>query len=97
MSLKTFLCACLVLIVFEGAAAADPKPERIDGSPLWPVHYYTPQAGRKLEGVVIAISDRGGWDDAAAALAKHLTENVTWRFWRAMSRRTCPSTNTVRP
>jgi type IV secretory pathway VirJ component len=75
VSFKTFLCACLVLIVFEGAAAADPKPERIDGSPLWPVHYYTPQAGRKLEGVVIAISDRGGWDDAAAALAKHLTEN----------------------
>lgn len=55
--------------------AADIKPTRVDGSPLWPVHYYTPPDGKPLEGLFIVISDNQGWDDAATAMAQHLAEN----------------------
>ncbi len=72
---NSICCALLILIMTGRGLAADPKPERVDGAPLWPVHYYAPPAGRKVEGLVIAISDRDGWDDAASALARRLTDN----------------------
>lgn len=56
------------------AQAAEFKPTRIDGSPLWPVHYYAPPEGKKTDGLVIMISDNQGWDAAAAALARHLAD-----------------------
>ncbi|HEX4506416.1 MAG TPA: AcvB/VirJ family lysyl-phosphatidylglycerol hydrolase [Alphaproteobacteria bacterium] len=48
------------------------KPTRVDGSPLYPIHYYAPPEGKTPDGFVIVISDNQGWDDAAAALAQHL-------------------------
>ena len=50
------------------------KPTRVDGSPLYPIHYYAPPEGKALRGFVIVISDNHGWDDAATALAKHLVD-----------------------
>ncbi len=67
--------ALLGLLVPSVALSAELKPERIDGSPLWPVHYYTPAPAHKIEGLVIMISDRQGWDARATALARHLTES----------------------
>ncbi len=52
----------------------DYKPTRIDGSPLYPVHYSAPQAGKKINGLIIMISDNAGWDAASAALARHLAD-----------------------
>ncbi|HTJ64247.1 MAG TPA: AcvB/VirJ family lysyl-phosphatidylglycerol hydrolase [Alphaproteobacteria bacterium] len=66
------LCAALS---FGAFAAPDFKPTRIDGSPLWPVHYFAPADPAKITGLVILISDNQGWDDAASALAEHLTQS----------------------
>jgi type IV secretory pathway VirJ component len=48
------------------------KPTRVDGSPLYPIHYYAPPESKAPQGFVIVISDNQGWDDAATALAQHL-------------------------
>jgi type IV secretory pathway VirJ component len=53
----------------------DYKPTRVDGSPLYPVHYVAPVAGKKINGLVIMISDNAGWDDESSALARHLADN----------------------
>jgi type IV secretory pathway VirJ component len=50
------------------------KPVRVNGEPLWPVHYVAPSAGKKINGLIIMISDNAGWDDASAALARHLAD-----------------------
>ena len=56
--------------------AAELKPERVDGAPLWPVHYFAPPAGgTKIDGLIVLISDRRGWDDAAEAMARRLTQS----------------------
>jgi type IV secretory pathway VirJ component len=70
-------CFCVALSLFLGLAQAGWageafKPTRVDGSPLYPVHYYAPPAGTTLDGLVILISDNQGWDAAATALAQHL-------------------------
>jgi type IV secretory pathway VirJ component len=63
----------LVLCLAQTANAGEAlKPTRVDGSPLYPVHYYVPPAGKVLNGLVILISDNQGWDDAATAMAQHL-------------------------
>jgi len=69
-----FACVLLslVLCVAQAGWAADFKPTRVDGSPLWPVHYYAPPEGKAIDGLVILISDNQGWDDAATAMARHL-------------------------
>ena len=55
-----------------GRAGEAFKPTRVDGSPLYPIHYYAPPEGKALQGFVIVVSDNQGWDDAATALAQHL-------------------------
>jgi type IV secretory pathway VirJ component len=70
-----FFCAVLALVLGvagTGRAGEAFKPTRVDGSPLYPIHYYAPPAGQPLDGFVIVISDIQGWDDAATALAQHL-------------------------
>jgi type IV secretory pathway VirJ component len=62
----------LALCLAQPGHAADFKPTRVDGSPLWPVHYYTPPDGKAIDGLVILISDNQGWDAAATAVAQHL-------------------------
>jgi len=62
----------LALCVVQTGWAAEFKPTRVDGSPLWPVHYYTPPEGKAIDGLVILISDNQGWDAAATAMAQHL-------------------------
>ncbi|MDB5397459.1 MAG: hypothetical protein JWM91_4965 [Rhodospirillales bacterium] len=57
------------------ARAVEFKPTRIDGSPLGPVHYYAPAGGKKIDGLVIVISDNQGWDAAATTVAQHLTQS----------------------
>jgi type IV secretory pathway VirJ component len=75
--MRSISVALLCGVFAAGAAcAADIKPERIDGSPLGPVHYYAPPQGHKIDGLVIVISDRQGWDAAATALAQHLTQDA---------------------
>ena len=70
------MCAALLTAMAGApAGAVEFKPTRVDGSPLWPVHYYTPPDGRSIDGLVIVISDNQGWDDAAAAMAQHLAGN----------------------
>ncbi len=69
------VCVALSLalcLAQTGQAGEAFKPTRVDGSPLWPVHYYTPPDGKAIDGLVILISDNQGWDDAATALAQHL-------------------------
>jgi type IV secretory pathway VirJ component len=68
-------CAVLVLVLGvcgTGRAGEAFKPTRVDGSPLYPIHYYAPPDGKPLDGFVIVISDNQGWDEAATALARHL-------------------------
>ena len=68
-------CAVLALVLGiagTGRAGEAFKPTRVDGSPLYPIHYYAPPEGKTLDGFVIVISDNQGWDDAATALAQHL-------------------------
>jgi len=73
-------CAVLALVLCvagTGRAGEAFKPTRVDGSPLYPIHYYAPPEGKPPEimaqgGFVILISDNQGWDDAATALAQHL-------------------------
>ncbi len=50
-------------------------PQRIDGSPLGPVHYYTPAQGKKIDGLAIVISGGKGWDDVAIQAARRLTDD----------------------
>lgn len=71
--IQSVLCAVLAGLLAATATAANLQPER-GGAPLWPVHYFTPQ-DRKIDGLVIMISDRQGWDDAATAVAEHLTRD----------------------
>jgi type IV secretory pathway VirJ component len=52
----------------------DYKPTRIDGSVLYPIHYVAPQAGKKVNGLIILITDSAGWDDESSALARHLAD-----------------------
>jgi type IV secretory pathway VirJ component len=66
---SVLLCAPLVAPVSSAAAL---QPQRFDGNPLGPIHYYAPQ-NRGIDGLVIMVSDRQGWDDNASALAEHLT------------------------
>jgi len=74
--IQTLGLALLVgVLAIQPALAAELKPTRVDGSPLWPVHYYAPDHGQKIEGLVIMISDRQGWDAAATAMAQHLTHS----------------------
>jgi type IV secretory pathway VirJ component len=73
--IRTFCAAALIALSMSHAAGAvEFKPVRVDGSPLWPVHYYAPPEGKTIEGLTIVISDDRGWDDAATKLARHLTE-----------------------
>jgi type IV secretory pathway VirJ component len=66
----------LVLCLAQTASAGEAfKPTRVDGSPLYPVHYYAPPDGKALDGLVILISDNQGWDDAPTAMARHLAGN----------------------
>ncbi len=69
-----FVCVVLSLVCMaQGAGAGEAlKPTRVDGSPLYPIHYYAPPAGKPLDGFVIIISDKQGWDESATALAQHL-------------------------
>jgi type IV secretory pathway VirJ component len=70
------VCLAMVAALLSAAGhAAELKPTRVDGSPLWPVHYYTPPDGKPIEGLFIVISDNQGWDDAATAMAQHLAGN----------------------
>ncbi len=71
------LCAVALfaLSAVQPLAAAEFKPTRIDGSPLWPVHHYAPAEGKKIDGLVIVISGNQGWDAAATLLAEHLTQS----------------------
>ncbi len=69
------LVAALLLCCSPPVFSAEFKPTRVDNSPLWPIHYYTPTDAKKISGLVIVISDNQGWDAAAAALADHLTES----------------------
>ena len=74
--IRSFGAAALIaLSVVHAAQAVEFKPTRVDGSPLWPVHYYSPADDKKIEGLTIVISDEKGWDTAATALAQHLTES----------------------
>ncbi len=66
--------ALLAITVIQSAGAADFKPTRVNGAPLWPVHYYTPPPGKTTDGLTILISDNQGWDDAAEAMARHLAD-----------------------
>ena len=73
-----FVCVVLslVLCLARTADAGEAfKPTRVDGSPLYPVHYYTPPNGKKVDGLVILISDNQGWDDVATTMALHLAGN----------------------
>lgn len=70
------LVLCVSPLCVSGAAGAvEFKPTRIDGSPLGPVHYYAPPDAKKIDGLVIVISDNQGWDAAATAVAQHLTDS----------------------
>jgi type IV secretory pathway VirJ component len=73
--IRLFCLAMAVMLFSAVGHAADLKPTRVDGSPLWPVHYYTPPDGKPIEGLFIVISDNQGWDDAATAMAQHLAGN----------------------
>jgi type IV secretory pathway VirJ component len=64
------LCACLSV---WPALAAEYTASRNGGASMGPVHYYAPAQGKKIDGLIILISDSAGWDDAAAAMAQHLT------------------------
>ncbi len=64
------LLACLSVCP---AMAAEYTLSRAGGVPLGPVHYYAPTPGKTIDGLVIMISDSPGWDQAAAAMAEHLT------------------------
>ncbi len=66
--------ALLAISIVHVAGAAEFKPTRVNGAPLWPVHYYTPPQGKTTEGLTILISDNQGWDDAAEAMARHLAD-----------------------
>jgi type IV secretory pathway VirJ component len=50
------------------------KPTRVEGTPLYPVHYAAPAAGKTINGLIIMISGDDGWDAQAAALAHHLAD-----------------------
>lgn len=71
------VCAFVFSVLLTASAFAVPdfKPTRLDGSPLWPVHYFAPADPAKITGLTIVISDNQGWDDAATALADHLTKS----------------------
>jgi type IV secretory pathway VirJ component len=64
----------LAFCVSQAASAVEFKPTRIDGSPLGPVHYYAPAPAKKIDGLVIMISDSQGWDAAATTMAQHLAD-----------------------
>jgi type IV secretory pathway VirJ component len=73
--IRSIACAVLALLLPAARGwSAELKPERVDGAPLGPVHYYSPPIG-KVDGLVIMISDRRGWDDDASAMAKHLADS----------------------
>jgi type IV secretory pathway VirJ component len=71
------LCAFVLCVILSAGASAAPefKPTRVDGSPLWPVHYFAPSDPTRITGLVIMISDNQGWDAAASELAEHLTQS----------------------
>ncbi len=71
-----WLATIAALASASGFAAdiKDIRPTRLDGAPLWPVHSFAPAQGHKIDGLVIIISDRQGWDERATAIARHLAD-----------------------
>jgi len=49
--------------------------QSIDGGRFGAVRYYAPAEGRPIEGLVVLVSDRQGWNEASEALAQHLVED----------------------
>ncbi len=68
------VCAIGILLVAQFAHAEDFKATRPNGDLLGPVHYVAPEDPKKIQGLVVLISDNAGWDDNAAAMAQHLVE-----------------------
>jgi len=67
--------ALFALCISQASWAVEFKPTRVDGAPLWPVHYFAPPEGNRIDGLVVMISDKQGWDGSAEALAEHLTKS----------------------
>ncbi len=72
------ICAIGVVVaqlcVAQPIRANDFKPTRANGAPLYPVHYLIPDDPKTIHGLVVMISDTAGWDDNAAAMARHLVQ-----------------------
>jgi type IV secretory pathway VirJ component len=65
----------VLLTAVQVAWADDFKPTRPNGDPLYPMHYLTPDDPKTIHGLVVLISDNAGWDDDAAAMARHLVQS----------------------
>lgn len=78
MRFRGALCAIGVVLVqlcvAQFSRAEDFNPTRPNGDSLGPVQYVAPADPKKIEGLVVLITDNAGWDQAAAAMAQHLVQ-----------------------
>ena len=72
--IRDFWLGLVMCLAIGAAAKAADEPARIPGGRFGQVRFYAPSKGKPLEGMVVLVSDKPGWDAPTEQLARHLLD-----------------------